>query len=88
VLVVRVEIWPGGDARALRQIEVLTIVNVGLVERGEHVYEARHAGAVAEVRHRQSDGALELVSRAINALAALGVETSERLTSQSSEAPA
>jgi hypothetical protein len=47
MLVVRVEIWPRGDARALRQIEVLTIGNVGLAGRPENGYEARHGGDLA-----------------------------------------
>jgi hypothetical protein len=68
MLVVRVEIWPGGDSRAQRQIEALTIVNVGLAEPGWHAYETRHDGRLAHVRHRQVDGALVLVARAIHAL--------------------
>jgi hypothetical protein len=68
MLVVRVEIWPGGDSRAQRQIEILTIVNVGPSGAGWHAYEARSDGGVAHVRHRQIDGALALVARAIDAL--------------------
>lgn len=68
MLVVRVEIWPGGDSRAQRQIEALTIVNVGSAEPGWHAYETRHDGRLAQVRHRQGDGALVLVARAIDAL--------------------
>lgn len=68
MLVVRVEIWPSGDSRAQRQIEALTIVNVGPAGPGWHAYEARHDGGVALVRHRQVEGALVLVARAINAL--------------------
>jgi hypothetical protein len=68
MLVVRVEIWPGGDSRGQRQIEALTIVNVGVAEQGWHAYEIRHDGRLAQVRHRQVDGALVLVARAINAL--------------------
>ena len=68
MLVVRVEIWPGGDSRAQRQIEALTIVNVGSAEPGWHAYETRHDGRLAHVRHRQGDGALVLIARAIDAL--------------------
>ena len=68
MLVVRVEIWPGGDSRRLSQIEALTVVNVGLVEDGKHAYEVRSAGRFAQTVHRQSDGALALVARAIAAL--------------------
>ena len=68
MLVARVEIWPGGDSRAQQQIEALTIVNVGLAKPGWHAYEIRHDGRLAQVRHRQVDGALVLVARAIDAL--------------------
>jgi hypothetical protein len=68
MLVVRIEIWPGGDSRAQRQIEALTIVNIGPAGVGWHAYEARHDGGVAPVRHRQAEGALVLVARAIDAL--------------------
>lgn len=78
MLVVRVEIWPGGDSRVLRQIDVLTIVNVGLAEHGEHAYEARRGDGLANIRHRQSDGALALVARAIDALGAASGDVSER----------
>jgi hypothetical protein len=69
MLIVRVEIWPGGDPRALRQVALLSVTNVGQFADGWHLYEARHAGSTANLRHRQSDGPLVLVARAIAALA-------------------
>jgi hypothetical protein len=68
VIVVRVEIWPKGDSRSLRQIESLTIVNLGPADDGLHAYEARGQDRVARLTHRRTDGALVLVARAIEAL--------------------
>lgn len=68
MLVVRVELWPGGDSRVLRQIAATTIVNVGRTRGAKHHYEVRSLGLLAEVRHLQSDGALKLVERSIAAL--------------------
>lgn len=68
MLVVRVEIWPGGDSRYLQQIEALTIVNIGSVDDGKHTYEVRCDDRFAETVHRRGDGALALVARAIAAL--------------------
>jgi hypothetical protein len=73
MLVVRVEIWPGGDPRAVRQIAMLGVTNIGQFADGWHLYEARLDGRVANVRHRRADGPLVLVTRAIAAL----VERSE-----------
>ncbi len=72
MIVVRVELWPRGDSRTLRQIELLSIVNVGLgpAVDGRHTYEARRKGLIARLHHDQADGALVLVARAIDALAA------------------
>lgn len=69
MLVVRVEIWPGGDPRPLRQIAVLCIVNVGPESDGRFAYEARNDGRIARLVHDRADGALTLVARAIDALA-------------------
>lgn len=68
MLVVRVEIWPGGDSRYLQQIEALTIVNIGEFDEGKHAYEVRCGDRFVETSHRQRDGALALVARAIAAL--------------------
>lgn len=68
MIVVRVELWPGGDPRPLRQIAILGIVNVGPEGDGRHIYEARADGRVARLSHVRSDGALALVARAIAAL--------------------
>jgi hypothetical protein len=40
MIVVRVELWPYGDPRPLRQIALLGIVNVGPDGDGRHAYEA------------------------------------------------
>jgi hypothetical protein len=69
VIVVRVELWPGGDPRPLRQIAILGIVNVGLEPEGRHAYEARYDGRITRLSHDRADGALALVARAIDALA-------------------
>lgn len=69
MIIVRVELWPGGDPRSLRQIELLSIVNVGPDADGRHSYEARHDGRIARLRHDRADGALALVARAIESLA-------------------
>lgn len=74
MMVVRVELWPGGDPRPLRQIAILGIVNVGPEADGRHAYEARFEGRITRLSHRQADGALTLVARAIAAL----VQGSER----------
>jgi len=63
-----VEIWPWGDPRALRQIEIVGIVNVGYAGEGRSRYEVRSKGRLAEVEHRRSEGALKLVALAIAAL--------------------
>ena len=68
MIVARIEIWPRGDSRALREIERVTIVNVGRSGEGYHLYEARHAGLVAAFRHRRADGATVLLTRALAAL--------------------
>lgn len=69
MIVVRVELWPGGDPRPLRQIAILGIVNVGLEPDGRHAYEARFDGRITRLSHDRADGALALVARAIDALA-------------------
>jgi hypothetical protein len=69
VIVVRVEIWPFGDPRPLRQIALLGIVNVGPSGDGRHTYEAHFEGRITRVSHKRADGALVLVARAIDALA-------------------
>ena len=69
MIVVRVELWPGGDPRPLHQIAILGIVNVGPIGDGRHSYEARFEGRIADFVHARSDGALALVARAIDALA-------------------
>jgi len=69
VIVVRVELWPGGDPRPLRQIAILGIVNVGPDGKGRHSYEARFEGRITRLSHNRADGALALVARAIEALA-------------------
>jgi hypothetical protein len=69
VLVVRVELWPFGDPRTLRQIALLGIVNVGPGPEGRHVYEARCEGRVVRLVHERAAGPLVLVARAIAALA-------------------
>jgi hypothetical protein len=69
VIVVRVELWPGGDPRPLRQIAILGIVNLGSEGSGRYAYEARAEGRISKLSHLRSDGALILVARAIEALA-------------------
>jgi hypothetical protein len=69
MLVARIEIWPGGDPRPLRQIALLAIVNVGGPDDdGLHSYEARFEGRLARLKHRQSDGPLVLLGLALEAL--------------------
>ncbi|HYK95255.1 MAG TPA: hypothetical protein VE011_05215 [Candidatus Dormibacteraeota bacterium] len=68
-MIVRIELWPGGDPRPLRQIAILGIVNVGLGGDGQHEYEARYEGRITRLSHDRADGALVLVARAIDALA-------------------
>lgn len=79
MIIVRVELWPGGDPRTLRQIELLSIVNVGHDGLGRHSYEARHDGRIVSLSHDRADGALALVARAIEALAE-GSEADPRAT--------
>ena len=67
MIVARIEIWPGGDARALREIDRVTIVNVGETTEGYHLYEARHAGEVVRFRHRRTDGPGVLLTKAYGA---------------------
>jgi hypothetical protein len=69
MIVVRVELWPYGDPRPLRQIALLGIVNVGPDGDGRHAYEARFEGRITRLSHDRADGALALVARAIDALA-------------------
>lgn len=69
MIVVRIELWPGGDPRPLRQIAILGIANVGPGVGSTHVYEARAAGRIARLSHDRADGALALVAQAIDALA-------------------
>jgi hypothetical protein len=69
VIVVRVELWPFGDPRPLRQIAILGIVNVGPDGDGRHSYEVRFEGRVTRLSHDRADGVLALVARAIDALA-------------------
>lgn len=70
MIVARVEIWPHGDPRALRQIAAIGIVNVGPEGGGYHAYEARCEGRVVRLRHREADGPLTLLRLAIGALEA------------------
>lgn len=79
MIIVRVELWPGGDARTLRQIEVLSIVNVGPDDDGRHSYEARHDGRIVSLSHDRANGALALVARALEALGE-GSEADPRAT--------
>jgi hypothetical protein len=69
MIVVRIELWPLGDPRPLRQIAILGIVNVGPEPDGRDSYEARFEGRITRLSHDRADGALALVARAIDALA-------------------
>lgn len=69
MLVIRIELWPGGDARRLRSIELLTIVNVGWLDDERCRYEVRLGEDLARVKHRRSDGAVALTARALSAVA-------------------
>jgi hypothetical protein len=73
MIVVRIEIWPGGDSRGLREIDRLTIVNVGPDRKCWFVYEARHQADVARLRHRRQQGVDALLTKAFAALLEEGV---------------
>lgn len=70
MIVVRMELWPLGDPRALESIATLTIANVGPAPRGRHRYDVRFAGREVTVTHLREDGALLLLERALRALRA------------------
>ena len=62
MIVVRIELWGAGDSRNLKTLDQLTLTNVGCAD---HV---RHGDRTTSVRHRRSDGALEVARLALNAL--------------------
>jgi hypothetical protein len=69
MLVVKVEIWPGGDESQAYQVGAMEIGNIsGLAPVSD--YEVRLKGvAMAHVRgHERDRGAWELIRRAITAL--------------------
>ena len=69
MIVVRIELWGAGDSRNLKTIDQLTITNVGSAGHGDIcTYEVRHGDRTTSVRHRRSDGALEVARLALNAL--------------------
>lgn len=68
MIVIRIEVWPRGDARGLRQIKRLTIVNIGEAPEGYHLYEARDSDRVVRFRHRRSQGPEVLLTVAFAAL--------------------
>ena len=69
MIVVRIELWGAGDSRNLKTLDQLTITNVGSVGHGDMcTYEVRHGDRTTTVRHRRSDGALELARLALTAL--------------------
>jgi hypothetical protein len=69
MIVIRIELWGAGDSRNLKTLDQLTITNVGFAGYGDIcTYEVRHGDRMTTVRHRRSDGALELARLALAAL--------------------
>jgi hypothetical protein len=69
MIVVRIELWGAGDSRNLKTLDQITITNVGFAGYGDIcTYEVRHGDRTTTVRHRRSDGALEVARLALNAL--------------------
>ncbi len=68
MLVLRLEIWPFGDARRVQAIEQLTITNVGWIDDERCLYEVRLGDRMCRVRHRRADGAVVLGKLALTAI--------------------
>lgn len=68
MLVVRVEVWPGGDEKRRREIDRIEIGNVSNLAPVSD-YEVRRDRATAMVRgHERSAGAWLLIRRAMGVL--------------------
>lgn len=66
MLVVHVEVWPGGNMRARRVIHTLNIVNESQLEDvSDYTFHVDGGEELWVLDHRRSDGALELIRRAI-----------------------
>lgn len=67
MMVVRVEIWPGGDPRLMYEIGLMTIVNTTPGAVGEATYEVMVdvEPPSFEVKHVRADGAWALVKKAL-----------------------
>lgn len=73
MMVVKIEVWPGGRESAAREIERLYVWNISnLAEVSDYLFRydldprdtpGEHDGMVIE--HRRSDGAWELVRRVL-----------------------
>lgn len=69
MLVVKVELWPGGDQEQAREIARVGVANVAGRDECDYVVVRAQDGAVdgswLVAGHRRADGALELVRRAL-----------------------
>jgi hypothetical protein len=70
MIVVRIELWPGGDSRDLKVLDQITITNIGdsKILSGVTRYEVRHGDRTELIHHRRPQGALVLASRALRML--------------------
>jgi hypothetical protein len=66
MLVVHVEIWPGGNMRGRHVIHTLNIVNESQLEEvSDYSFRVDGGEELWVLGHRRDDGALELIRRAI-----------------------
>ena len=65
MLVVTVEIFPGGDSRRRQHIHTMSIVNESMLAENSRYDVWLDGRQVGEVRHRRSDGALVLIGKAV-----------------------
>lgn len=65
MMVVTVEVWPGGSPRGKRFLDAMTFVNITELAEDSR-YEVWHEGIMlGHVDHRRSDGALELTRKGL-----------------------
>lgn len=68
MMVVTVEVWPGGSPRGKKFVDAMTFVNLSdLAAISE--YEVWHDGTLlGRIKHRRSDGGMELVRKGLTLL--------------------
>lgn len=65
MMVVTVEVWPGGSPRGKQFVDAMTFVNLTQLAEDSRYEVWREGTMLGHVYHRRSDGGLELVRKGL-----------------------